>query len=236
MDIQPNENLIIALPSVKIGSEKEKVFISNIDKQYVCLQLEISKNQFKSVYLELKTEYSINATKDNETIRLKRIKLSNLSDSESEVFRKDKDKQESVKFIKLLQKSAGVRFRYFIPIRFMVKIYNVMDQIENETYSKDHYRKVFFREAMFKVQLIGEKLEIWFYDLDSFEFDPINEEFNCKRIVTIDSITKNVKEIFDDVSKEIGYWVILEKSLEAGLKICSMFKRKGKVKDGRKSK
>ena len=234
MENTPNENLIITLPEIKLGDKDEKVSVSNIAKNLLAFKLEINKTQFKNLYLELKVDYRVTATIDNEDIYLKRLKIRNILKNDFQKIEKEVS-DLNIKEINLTQEKAGKRSNWFIPVRFMIKIYapNSKKTINENVELTDFYRKVFFREMMLKLQLKGSNFFVDLFDLDQIKFDTIEENDTTPRIIEIESFSKKVLGIADDFAKEIGYWVMAEKTILGGAKILgSLFKKKNKKSKG----
>lgn len=198
MEIKPNENLIFMIPSIPY-EDRDELTVSRIERQIYCFQLEESKKIKKPLYLELKLDYFLRITKKKKLIvKIKRVKISNLFKDEL-----SKNEVNLNKEIQLLQKASGIRNSWLIPVRFMVKYYKEEPEM---------YEKVFFHEMLLKISYDTD-FKIDLYNTDNLRFDTINNAYKQYRIIEIDTLKNNVKSITDDIAKDIGYRVMVNKTL-----------------------
>lgn len=216
MDIKPNENLIFQIPSVQF-EDRDELTISRIERQVYSFQLEESKKIKKPLFLELKLDYILRISKRKRlTVRIKRVKIANL-------FRDDITKNEANlnKEIQLLQKASGIRNSWLIPVRFMVKWYKDDPEM---------YEKVFFHEMLLKISYDTD-FKIDLYNTDNLKFNTINNAYKQYRIIEVDTLRNTVKPIMDNVAKDIGYRVIVNKTVSFTAKaLASLFRKPNKKK------
>lgn len=216
MDIKPNENLIFQIPSVQF-EDRDELTISRIERQVYSFQLEESKKIKKPLFLELKLDYILRITKRKRlTVRIKRVKIANL-------FRDDITKNEANlnKEIQLLQKASGIRNSWLIPVRFMVKWYKDDPEM---------YEKVFFHEMLLKISYDTD-FKIDLYNTDNLKFNTINNAYKQYRIIEVDTLRNTVKPIMDNVAKDIGYRVMVNKTVAFTAKaLANLFKKPNKKK------
>lgn len=211
MDIKPNENLIFQIPSVQF-EDRDELTISRIERQVYSFQLEESKKIKKPLFLELKLDYILRISKRKRlTVRIKRVKIANL-------FRDDITKNEANlnKEIQLLQKASGIRNSWLIPVRFMVKWYKDDPEM---------YEKVFFHEMLLKISYDTD-FKIDLYNTDNLKFNTINNAYKQYRIIEVDTLRNTVKPIMDNVAKDIGYRVMVNKTVAFTAKaLANLFKK-----------
>lgn len=211
MDIKPNENLIFQIPSVQF-EDRDELTISRIERQVYSFQLEESKKIKKPLFLELKLDYILRISKRKRlTVRIKRVKIANL-------FRDDITKNEANlnKEIQLLQKASGIRNSWLIPVRFMVKWYKDDPEM---------YEKVFFHEMLLKISYDTD-FKIDLYNTDNLKFNTINNAYKQYRIIEVDTLRNTVKPIMDNVAKDIGYRVMVNKTVAFTTKaLANLFKK-----------
>lgn len=211
MDIKPNENLIFQIPSVQF-EDRDELTISRIERQVYSFQLEESKKIKKPLFLELKLDYILRISKRKRlTVRIKRVKIANL-------FRDDITKNEANlnKEIQLLQKASGIRNSWLIPVRFMVKWYKDDPEM---------YEKVFFHEMLLKISYDTD-FKIDLYNTDNLKFNTINNAYKQYRIIEVDTLRNTVKPIMDNVAKDIGYRVMVNKTVSFTAKaLANLFKK-----------
>lgn len=211
MDIKPNENLIFQIPSVQF-EDRDELTISRIERQVYSFQLEESKKIKKPLFLELKLDYILRISKRKRlTVRIKRVKIANL-------FRDDITKNEANlnKEIQLLQKASGIRNSWLIPVRFMVKWYKDDPEM---------YEKVFFHEMLLKISYDTD-FKIDLYNTDNLKFNTINNAYKQYRIIEVDTLRNTVKPIMDNVAKDIGYRVMVNKTVSFTTKaLANLFKK-----------
>lgn len=215
MDIKPNENLIFQIPSVQF-EDRDELTISRIERQVYSFQLEESKKIKKPLFLELKLDYILRISKRKRlTVRIKRVKIANL-------FRDDITKNEANlnKEIQLLQKASGIRNSWLIPVRFMVKWYKDDPEM---------YEKVFFHEMLLKISYDTD-FKIDLYNTDNLKFNTINNAYKQYRIIEVDTLRNTVKPIMDNVAKDIGYRVMVNKTVSFTAKALASLFRKPKKK------